>query len=115
LFNVLKALSVEFPKIGYCQGMNFLTMRLLQVMNDDTVFYLMVYLLQKHKQICKTFSYSDDNFRNPAFVTRQNTVYLLLLERFMPKVHSKLIEDSLEPVLYAPSWFLTLFSKSLAQ
>ena len=29
LFNVLKALSIEFPQIGYCQGMNFLSMRLL--------------------------------------------------------------------------------------
>ena len=29
LLKVLKALSIEFPHIGYCQGMNFLSMRLL--------------------------------------------------------------------------------------
>lgn len=79
LFNVLKALSIEFPKIGYCQGMNFLTMRLLQIMDDDTVFYFMIYILSKHKPICKYFQILDDNFRNPGFVSRQNAVYSILL------------------------------------
>jgi hypothetical protein len=33
----------------------------------------------------------------------------------MPKIHAKLSEDNIDPILYAPSWFLTLFSKSLSQ
>lgn len=56
----------------------------------------------------------DDNFRNPGFVARQNYVYLQLLELHMPKVASILREQMLEPVMYTPSWFLTLFSKSLS-
>ena len=29
LFNVLKAQCIQYPDIGNCQGMNFLTMRIL--------------------------------------------------------------------------------------
>ncbi len=88
--------------------MNFLAMRLLQVLDDDTTFYLMTYVLRKHQQIY-------DNFRNPGFVTRQNAVYLHLLRKFMPKTEAILNEHSLDPVLYTPSWYLTLFSKSLSE
>lgn len=31
LNNVLKAISIVYPKVGYCQGMNFLALRLLQI------------------------------------------------------------------------------------
>lgn len=87
--------------------MNFLTMRILQVLDDDTAFYMMTYILRKHHQVY-------DNFRNPGFVTRQNVVYAQLLNKFMPKVAAILNENNLDPVLYTPSWFLTLFSKSLS-
>ena len=33
--NVLKGISITHPKIGYCQGMNFLVLRLLQVLGDE--------------------------------------------------------------------------------
>lgn len=84
-------------------------------MDDDTAFYFMIYILRKHKQICIYCYNLDDNFRNPGFVSRQNAVYSILLQQFMPKVHSKLAEHNLEPVLYTPSLFLTLFSKSLPE
>ena len=32
--NVLKAIAISYPKVGYCQGMNFLTQRILQVLDD---------------------------------------------------------------------------------
>jgi hypothetical protein len=45
LNNVLKAISIVYPKMGYCQGMNFLTCRLLQVLDDEETFWLLHYLL----------------------------------------------------------------------
>lgn len=35
LNNVLKALSIVYKKMGYCQGMNFLALRILQVIDDE--------------------------------------------------------------------------------
>lgn len=34
LNNVLKAISIVDPSVGYCQGMNFLALRLLQILSD---------------------------------------------------------------------------------
>lgn len=59
--------------IGYCQGMNFLSMRLLEILDDSTVFYILSALIKKYKSLCKTVILNlDDNFRNPGFVNRQN-------------------------------------------
>ena len=51
---MLKALSIEFPQVGYCQGMNFLTMRLLEVVEDEVAFYIISSLIRKYKSICKS-------------------------------------------------------------
>jgi len=32
----------------------------------------------------------DDNFRNPGFVNRQNEVFSIYLDKFMPKLKKKL-------------------------
>jgi hypothetical protein len=82
-------------------------------MEDESVFYFMVYILKTYRQICTYYLIKDDNFKNPGFVNRQNYVYLILLEKFMPKVHKKLLENNIDAIMYTPAWFLTLFSKSL--
>ena len=66
LFNVLKALSIEFPRIGYCQGTNFVTMRLLQVLSDDLVFYLLTQIISKNKPICNCILIQMKTFSTPA-------------------------------------------------
>jgi hypothetical protein len=32
--NVLKSIAIIHPRIGYCQGMNFLALRILEILND---------------------------------------------------------------------------------
>jgi hypothetical protein len=44
LNNVLKAISIVYPRVGYCQGMNFLALRLLQVLDDEDTFWLLHFL-----------------------------------------------------------------------
>lgn len=53
LSNVLKALSIVYPRIGYCQGMNFPTLRILQVLGDEETFWLLHYLFENDKHIRK--------------------------------------------------------------
>jgi len=48
---VLKALSLVYPKIGYCQGMNFSALRLLQILDDETAFWLLHYLYENDESI----------------------------------------------------------------
>ena len=53
LNNVLKALSIVYPKIGYCQGMNFSALRLLQILDDETAFWLLHYVYEHDESISK--------------------------------------------------------------
>jgi len=36
---ILKAISLVFPKIGYCQGMNFFSAIILLILNNEEVFF----------------------------------------------------------------------------
>lgn len=46
LYNVLKAFSAYDPETGYCQGMNFITGVLLQMMPDqEDAFWCLVYVM----------------------------------------------------------------------
>lgn len=58
--------------------------------------------------------HTEDNLRNPGFVNRQNEVFTRLLQQKLPKIYEKLKSHYIEPVMYTPSWFLTLYSKSLS-
>ena len=53
LNNVLKAVAIVYPKMGYCQGMNFLALRLLQVIDDKETFWLLHYLLEMDPSLSK--------------------------------------------------------------
>lgn len=46
LYNVLKAYSAYDPETGYCQGMNFITGMLLQIIPDEEdAFWSLVYVM----------------------------------------------------------------------
>lgn len=63
LNNVLKALSIVYPKIGYCQGMNFSALRLLQILDDETAFWLLHYVYEHDESISKFFNKFSEKFR----------------------------------------------------
>ena len=46
LYNVLKAYSAYDPETGYCQGMNFITAMILQVVSDEEdAFWCLVFVM----------------------------------------------------------------------
>ena len=61
LNDILKAISIVYPKVGYCQGMNFLAMRLLEVLNNEDAFWLLHYLFEKDHFLI-------NNFINPSTI-----------------------------------------------
>lgn len=50
---MLKAISIVYPRVGYCQGMNFLALRLLQIIEDEEAFWILNYLFEKDENISK--------------------------------------------------------------
>ena len=83
LFNVLKALSLCFPELGYCQGMNFLTMRLLEIMDDESAFWIVHYLLNAFEKIYW-------NYRCPEAMEVQNVVISSLIKKNLPIISKRL-------------------------
>lgn len=106
LFNVLKALSLVYPELGYCQGMNELSMKLLETLNDETCFWLMNYLIRSYRNILW-------NYKNPSSTKLQNYVLSRLMSKYSPQVLTFLQNQGLDLTAITPRWFITLFSCSL--
>jgi len=79
LYCVLKAISIVHPEVGYCQGMNFLCMRLLEVLDDEAAFWMMDYLLRRFPQLAI-------NYKMPESVQLQNHVFTRLFQKHMKEV-----------------------------
>ena len=46
LVNVLKGISLLYPKMGYCQGLNFIAATFVLYLNDEDSFYLLASILK---------------------------------------------------------------------
>lgn len=44
---VLGAFLIRNPTVGYCQGMNFLTQRLLTCLNEEEAFWTLVQIIEQ--------------------------------------------------------------------
>ena len=46
LYNVLNAMAIFDPEIDYIQGMNFIAAFILEKMNEENTFYMLVYIMK---------------------------------------------------------------------
>lgn len=105
LKNILIAFSRKYPKIGYCQGMNFIAANLLLVYpNEEDAFWAFVGLIDN---ILPDEFFNLLNVRNDLAKFKQN------LEENLPKLsaHFSEIDLEIEPICF--NWFISLFTDSL--
>jgi hypothetical protein len=110
LFNVLKAISLYFPNIGYTQGMNYLVGLLLLVSggNELEAFWMYVALSRDPKfLIMGVFDY---HFPLLDFYT---AFFFDALEQKLPKIAQHLKQVHLPNGLWLVKWFLTVFIDAL--
>lgn len=89
-------------ELGYTQGMNFFATVFVQVMDDCEAFWTMYNLF-------------NDKIHNQSFLMRPGMSGLLhhldmhkvFLKSRMPRISSVLERFNIEPILYAPAWFLS--------
>ena len=101
LFRVLKAYSLFDPEVGYMQGMSFITAILLTYLNEEQAFWVLVSAIQR------------DDIRElylPGMAGAHVVHYQVeeLLKTFLPQLHSHFTSLHLTPILFCPTWFLTL-------
>lgn len=106
--NVLKAISIVHPKIGYCQGMNFVTLRILQVLPDEEAFWLLDYLFTNDEHL-------RSNFIDPKHIEYHNYIFETLVKRHNQSILKVLEEKGIHLYTFTMKCFMTLFSIVLKQ
>lgn len=102
LRRVLTAVSKYDPRLGYVQGMNFITAALLWHSTEVDSFWLLVYLLEDYDL--------RDNYlpRLPGLSKHCQIVNLLLIER-LPQLHLLFCQHRIACELFITDWCFTMF------
>ncbi|KAF0291004.1 TBC1 domain family member 1 [Amphibalanus amphitrite] len=103
LFNVLKAVSLLDPELGYCQGLGFIAGILLLHAPEEESYELlkhMLFPLELRKQFMPDMS--------PLQI--QMYQFSRLVHDHHSDLYAHLEKYEVSPMLYATPWFLTLFS-----
>jgi len=105
LNNILKTLITLIPEQTYCQGMNFIGIFLLKILNqkEDDAFYFMVGLFKctEYPQI-----FDDNLFQLNLYFN----IFNQILSIFMPNLYFYLKANNIIPNYYLSSSFITLFT-----
>ena len=103
LSNILKAISSEFPKINYYQGMNRITAFLLNICdyNEEEAFYLFACIIEK-TDYCSLYSNNLEKV-NSLFYQFDH-----LLNLYIPELYVNFGQSSINAGYFLSSWFITL-------
>jgi ecotropic viral integration site 5 protein len=107
LFKVLKALSLHFPDVGYCQAMCSPTAMMVSYVPDEDAFWVLERVFAGPK-------YGDfKNMFKRGFPLLFEYLYIHdnLIRSIMPKVYKRLQSLGLDSTMYGPAWYSTIFSR----
>jgi hypothetical protein len=98
LFNVLKAYTVQNPKIGYCQAQAPVAAFLLMHMPAVQAFWCLVSISDKYLE----------DYYSPSMevVQRDGLILQGLLKKVCPAAYKHLKKVNAEPMFYCTEWFL---------
>ena len=105
LNNILKTLITLIPEQSYCQGMNFIVVFLLKILNqkEDDVFYFILGLFK-----CTTYPqiFNDNLFQLNLYFN----IFNQILSIFNPNLYFYFKTNNIIPNYYLSSCFITLFT-----
>eukprot|EP00026_Physarum_polycephalum_P004525 Phypoly_transcript_04546.p1 GENE.Phypoly_transcript_04546~~Phypoly_transcript_04546.p1 ORF type:complete len:598 (+),score=80.00 Phypoly_transcript_04546:350-2143(+) len=101
LTRVLIAYSIRNPRLGYCQSMNFLAGSLLLFMEEESAFWMLVYMVED--LLPNYFVPSMSGFHVDA------NVFEWLVYDNLPELHRHFQRVNLSYKILSSPWFLCLF------
>eukprot|EP00698_Gefionella_okellyi_P010111 TRINITY_DN2603_c0_g1_i2.p1 TRINITY_DN2603_c0_g1~~TRINITY_DN2603_c0_g1_i2.p1 ORF type:complete len:327 (+),score=50.39 TRINITY_DN2603_c0_g1_i2:380-1360(+) len=103
LFNVLKAYAVTDPKVGYCQGMGFITALFLMFMPEEEAYWLLMQLMN---------GYGAVGMFAQGLPTVEMLLFILdkLIQKYLPKLHASFEREGIVTSMYASQWIITGFT-----
>lgn len=102
LFNVLHACAAKYSDLGYCQGMSYIAVLLLEVTGDENeAFWLFDQLIAK---------YALSGFWKDGLPLTRLYLYCLdrLIETMLPKLFSHMKDIDVTPFVLFSSWVSSL-------
>ncbi|EGG17355.1 RabGAP/TBC domain-containing protein [Cavenderia fasciculata] len=107
LANVLRAISLYDPELGYCQGISFVGSIMVQKVQEEETFHILLRLLEGVMRDFYTIGMRGLKLR----------VYQIskLVQELFPKLHQHLEKIDLDYTIFASPWFLTAFSYHLSE
>lgn len=112
LSKILQVYSCLYPKVGYCQGMNFvagfilLSSEVAPESPPEDAFFLFLQIMARYRGsllFC-------DGLPLLKLLTFQ---FQSLLESLFPDVQRHFVQENVTPELYLTKWFLTVFTQPL--
>lgn len=105
LFRILKAISVYYPEMGYCQGMNFVIAFLLAVSGgkECEVFQLFIKLAENPK--FRILGFYENGF---PLMKLYSFIFYQLLEKRYNKLAKHLKKIDLPETLWLTKWLMTM-------
>ena len=107
LFNVLKAVSVYNPEVGYCQGMGFIAGLLLSHMNELDAFNVLAVLMASDEL---GGLYKPGLPRLPQYLSQLSA----LIDVECPKLSLHFQTLGIDMSMFGSRWILSLFIYNLA-
>lgn len=104
--DVLNAFCLHNPKLGYCQGMNFLVGMMLLFMDTENAFWCLVAIVERYF----TPSYFDQNLIGAQ---ADQEVLKDLLKTKLPRLSSHMAALDIELCTITLNWFLSIFIDSV--
>ena len=106
LYKVLSAYSKYNKKVGYVQGMGFITAVFLIYMDEESSFFMLHSLMKKYKL---EGLYFDDfpDLKKICFV------FLNLQKRYINNIYNLFKKEGIMPTMYLSSWFISIFTRTL--
>ena len=106
LYKVLSSYSKYNTEVGYVQGMGFMAAIFLIYMNEESSFFMLHSLMKKYKM-------EDIFFPNFPGLRKKFFILLNLQKKYIPKIYNIFQRDGVLPTMYASTWFISLFARSV--
>lgn len=105
LYRVLGKFSSMYPKVGYCQGMNYIVGFLLMISGSEEseVFSFFIHL-------CEEFSLFECFSEEMQGLHKKMWMFDKLLKKFSPELSNHFVAQELTEDMWIFKWFLSLYT-----
>uniref|UniRef100_T1JE22 Rab-GAP TBC domain-containing protein n=1 Tax=Strigamia maritima TaxID=126957 RepID=T1JE22_STRMM len=104
LFRLLSVYAIYNARVGYCQGMSYIAAMLLLFVTEEEAFWCLVAMMERPKYL---HGYFDAQLQK---IQLHAQVFNKILQYRMPDLWDHLIIYNVDPLLFVPPWFMTLFT-----